>query len=152
LTDGIKGGFSMDYNTARELSKRNCYRVYPLEIEHKPKPKPQSQTHTHEFLASTELALHGDLRHKHRFAGVTGEAIPVGQNHIHKLRVNTSFNIGHFHEVILRTGPGLTVNPEAPSNEQVHIHFVEGETTVNGAVLHDHDVKFATLIAPNPPV
>lgn len=141
----------MDYNTARDLCKRNCYRVWPAECEQKPKPKPPAQTHTHEFLASTELALQGDLRHNHRFAGVTGEAIPAGKNHIHRLRVNTTFNIGHFHQVILETGPGVTVNPHAPPEERVHIHFVEGETTVNGPVLHDHDVNFATLIAPNPP-
>ena len=141
----------MDYNTARDLCKRNCYRVWPAECEQKPKPKPPAQTHTHEFLASTELALQGDLRHNHRFAGVTGEAIPVGDNHIHRIKVRTAFEVGHFHEIIVKTGPGITVNPDAPPCEQVHIHFVEGETTINGAVLHDHDVKFTTLAAPNPP-
>jgi len=142
----------MDYNTALELCKRNSYSVWPTEITHKKcKPNPPAQTHTHEFTASTELELQGDLRHKHRFAGVTGEAIPVGQNHFHRIKVNTTFEIGHFHEVILKTGLGITVNPEAPPDEQVHIHFVEGETTVNGVVLHDHDVRFVTLAAPNPP-
>lgn len=142
----------MDYKTALALCKRNSYRVWPSEAANECRPRPSAQTHTHEFTASTELALHGNLRHNHRFAGVTSEAIPVGNNHIHKIKVNTAFDIGHYHEVVVRTGPGITVNPDAPLEEQVHIHFVEGETTVNGAVLHDHDLRFSTLTAPNPPL
>lgn len=140
----------MNYKTARDLCKRNCYQVWPNREYSKHEPTPQ--THTHEFTASTQLALEGELRHNHRFAGVTGEAIPAGNNHFHKLKVNTTFDLGHFHQVILETGLGMTVNPSAPPDEQVHIHFVEGETTVNGAVLHDHDVMFVTLTAPNPPI
>lgn len=141
----------MNYDTAYRICRNIYYNVNPCADE-KPGYAPQAfQTHTHEFAASTELELKGDLRHNHRFAGVTGEAIPVGQSHIHRIKVNTTFNLNHFHEVIVKTGPAITINPDEPKGEQVHIHFVEGETTVNGVVPHDHEIKFATLTAPNPP-
>jgi hypothetical protein len=136
-----------------DLSRYDFRDVYfPVESEETASRRYGSgrrQTHTHEFTASTELALRNDLRHNHRFAGVTGEAIPVGDTHIHKIKVNTTFVLGHFHEVIVKTGPARTVNH--CGRPDLHIHFVEGETTVNGAVPHDHDVRFVVLAAPNPP-
>lgn len=104
------------------------------------------QTHTHEFVASTKLAVQGINRHNHRFAGVTSEAIPLPSgNHIHQIKKeNTDFFLSHFHEVIVRTGPAIIVNPKAPENEQKHVHFVEGETTLDAD--HTHNFTFATLI------
>lgn len=140
----------MDYKTARDICKNTYYPVCP---EHEDKHEHcDRQTHTHEFTASTELELGGDLRHNHRFAGVTGEAIPSGNSHIHKIKVNTTLDLNHFHQVIVKTGPAITVNPHDPPGSRVHIHYVEDETTVNGRVPHDHDVEFVTLTAPNPPV
>lgn len=141
----------MNYDTAYRVCRNIYYNVSPFADE-RPEYNPREiQTHTHEFTASTELELKGNLRHNHRFAGVTGEAIPTGQSHIHRIKVNTTFNLGHFHEVSVKTGPAITVNPDERKGEKVHIHYVEGETTVNGVVPHDHEVMFATLTAPNPP-
>ena len=95
------------------------------------------QTHVHEFLGSTKLAEEEEDRHNHRFAGVTGEAIPRGNNHFHEIRTNTDF-LDHHHEVIIRTGPAI------PVGNGKHVHFVDGMTTVDDD--HDHDLVFATLI------
>jgi len=142
----------MDYRGTLTDCKNTYFPVSPFENRRAAHlPDNVTQTHTHEFTASTELALRGDLRHNHRFAGVTSEAIPAGDSHIHKIKVNTTFDLNHFHQLIVKTGPAETVGPRDHGKGHVHVHFVEGETTVNGSVRHDHDVKFVTLTAPNPP-
>jgi len=97
------------------------------------------QAHVHEFLGSTKIAEREEDPHNHRFAGVTGEAIPIsGGSHIHKLETNTDFYENHFHIVRDKTGPAI------PVGDGRHVHFVEGETTVNDG--HRHEFIFATLI------
>lgn len=99
--------------------------------------KRSSQTHVHEFQASTKLAESGSDRHNHRFAGVTGQVIPVGNSHVHEFTTNTDF-LNHFHKVRIRTGLAI------PVGNGKHIHFVSGMTTrVDG---HVHRLNFATLI------
>lgn len=39
------------------------------------------QTHVHEYLGST--TIFEEIPHNHRFAGVTSEAIPSGNSHVH---------------------------------------------------------------------
>ncbi|MGZ4113174.1 MAG: YmaF family protein [Tumebacillaceae bacterium] len=95
------------------------------------------QTHVHEFTGSTKLAEMGADRHNHRFAGVTGQVIPRGKSHIHRLRTNTDF-LDHFHQVIILTGLAI------PVGDGKHVHFVKGMTTrVDG---HMHRFQFTTLI------
>lgn len=103
----------------------------------------ESQTHTHEFLSSTKLAEEGDDRHNHRFAGVTSEVIPMPGGHVHGIQVNTDF-FDHHHEIAIRTGPPIIVNPQDPQDDQKHVHFVEGTTTL--VEDHIHFFAFATLI------
>lgn len=99
----------------------------------------RSQTHVHEFTASTKLAEAGADRHNHRFAGVTGEVIPVGNSHVHEIRlVNTDF-LNHHHEV-RRIRTGLAI----PVGNGKHVHFVRGSTTLIDG--HVHRFNFATLI------
>ncbi|WP_066635979.1 YmaF family protein [Desulfolucanica intricata] len=98
----------------------------------------ETQTHVHEFLGSTKLAPEGELRHNHRFAGVTSEAIPKGDSHIHAILVNTDFVFNHLHEVGVETGPAIKVGNGR------HVHFVKGITTLNAD--HIHKFVFATLI------
>ena len=96
------------------------------------------QTHTHEFEASTKLAEECDERHNHRFAGVTGEAIPIGcGNHKHEIFTRTDF-FDHFHFIKVETGPAIPVGCGK------HVHFVKGFTSVNDG--HYHEFTFATLI------
>ena len=97
----------------------------------------REQTHTHEFLGSTKLAEECDERHNHRFAGVTGEAIPRGKSHVHKIRVRTDF-FDHFHGVCVVTGAAI------PVGNGKHVHLATGMTTLEDG--HRHDFIFATLI------
>ncbi|WP_134684950.1 YmaF family protein [Brevibacillus migulae] len=112
-------------------------------IKSKAKAKTKSkgkvrQRHVHEFLGSTKLAEEGDDRHNHRFAGVTGEAIPFGKSHVHVIKTNTDF-LDHHHQLRrIVTGPAI------PVGNGKHIHFVKGTTTFDDG--HVHAFNFATLI------
>lgn len=98
----------------------------------------RQQKHTHEFLSSTKIAEREEDPHNHRFTGITGQAISLGDNHFHKLETNTDFYENHFHVVDNKTGPAI------PVDNGRHIHFVEGLTTINDG--HRHEFIFATLI------
>lgn len=99
------------------------------------------QKHVHEFLGSTHLA--GTTKHNHRFASVTGEAIPTGDGrHIHEYRSNTDFVAGHFHMICGKTGPDIKLK------DCKHVHFEESFTTVNEG--HKHEFEFITLLGPSP--
>jgi hypothetical protein len=100
--------------------------------------KQVKQTHVHEFLSSTKLAEPGQDRHNHRFAGVTGGAIRRGNSHVHIIKTNTDF-LDHRHRLRrIVTGPAI------PVGNGKHVHFVQGQTTLNDG--HRHQFNFATLI------
>ena len=100
---------------------------------------PPMQTHTHEYEGSVKIAEKQEDPHNHRFAGVTGQAIPLPNgNHLHKLEGNTDFYENHFHMVIDKTGPAI------PVGNGRHVHFASGQTTVVDG--HSHEFQFATLI------
>ncbi len=102
------------------------------------------QTHVHEFTASTQLAEEGDDRHNHRFAGVSGQVIPVPGSHKHWIVSRTDF-LDHFHLVRALSGPAIPLpDPDAPPSQWKHVHFVEGFTTVVDG--HRHEFEFGTLI------
>ena len=101
------------------------------------------QGHVHEFEGSTRLAEEQNERHNHRFAGVTGEAIPTGSGkHKHEFCGNTDFFEDHHHMIKGCTGPDINVGGGK------HVHFVDSCTTVVDN--HKHHFQFATLIGPSP--
>lgn len=101
--------------------------------------KSRKQTHVHEFQGSTKLAEQGADRHNHRFAGVTGQVIKVGNSHIHKIDLTRTDFLNHFHKLRkIRTGRAI------PVGNGKHVHFVRGMTTLNDG--HVHNFNFATLI------
>jgi len=103
-----------------------------------PDPCPDVQRHVHELLGSVRIAGAQDDPHNHRFATVTGEAIPVGpSDHIHDVVFRTDFYEDHFHEYRGRTGGAIPVGNK-------HVHFIESVTTVNDG--HRHGFEAATLI------
>lgn len=124
----------------------NCPRCYPKKEEkannnnnnnnNASSSCPPIQTHVHEFAGSVSIA--GAIPHNHRFSGVSSEAIPCKNSHVHAILVNTDFFFNHYHEVGVRTGPAITIEGNK------HIHYVEGETTLN--FNHDHDFVFTTFI------
>ncbi|NLL95791.1 MAG: hypothetical protein GX227_01570 [Clostridiaceae bacterium] len=96
------------------------------------------QKHVHEFAGSTG-SEDGNSIHNHRFAGVSGQAIPTpGGSHKHRIFTNTDFFKNHFHEIEDCTGSAIDVGNGR------HVHFVKGRTTVNDG--HSHSYQFATLI------
>ncbi|AZN43425.1 YmaF family protein [Paenibacillus albus] len=97
------------------------------------------QRHDHEYEGSTKLAETGNDRHNHRFAGVTGQAIRVGNSHVHEIDLSRTDFLDHFHQL-----KKITTGPAIPVGNGKHVHFVSGKTTrVDG---HVHQFNFATLI------
>lgn len=96
------------------------------------------QRHVHEFQGSTALAGAGNLRHNHRFAGVSGEAIPYRDSHVHRITTRTDFTNNHYHTIDLYSGPAIYIGGGK------HIHLVRGVTSFDAG--HVHQFIFATLI------
>ena len=66
---------------------------------------PGDQKHMHEEVqGSVQIAERNEDPHNHRFATVSGEAIPVDCNdHVHEIKFRTDFYENHFHEFCGRT-------------------------------------------------
>ncbi|MDF2653840.1 MAG: hypothetical protein K0R19_314 [Bacillota bacterium] len=101
-------------------------------------PYPKKQTHNHEVLGSVLIAEEKEDPHNHRFATVSGEAIPYGPcDHVHEVKFRTDFYEDHYHEFYGRTGGAIQVGDR-------HVHFLASVTTfVDG---HRHKFRVATLI------
>ncbi|MCK9861055.1 YmaF family protein [Paenibacillus sp. ATY16] len=108
-------------------------------INKKAAPCYKVQRHVHEFQGSTQLAEEGNDRHNHRFAGVTGQAIPRGNSHVHEIDLTNTDFFNHFHKL-----KKITTGPAIPVGRGKHVHFVKGQTTFNDG--HVHPFKFSTLI------
>lgn len=83
--------------------------------------------HLHPFAGKTSY----DVGHAHRYAGTT-EPAPSGVQHTHGYYAETTFNDGHIHIIHGVTGPAVHL----PGGG--HIHYFEGNTTVNGRIPHTH--------------
>ncbi|MCD8356911.1 MAG: YmaF family protein [Clostridia bacterium] len=99
----------------------------------------REQRHVHEVVGSTQIEGCCSDAHNHRFATVSGEAIPTGcGDHVHEIRFRTDFTDGHFHEFRGRTGGAIPVGGGR------HVHFVEAKTTQEDG--HRHCFRVASLI------
>jgi hypothetical protein len=97
------------------------------------------QKHVHEVQGSVLIAEPQEDPHNHRFATVTGEAIPCGTaDHYHDITFKTDFYENHYHEFCGRTSGAIPVGGNR------HVHFLESVTTVNDG--HRHEFRVATLI------
>lgn len=100
--------------------------------------RPGMQAHVHELQGSVEIAEPQTDPHNHRFATVSGEARPYGNNdHYHDVRFRTDFYEDHFHEGWGRTGGAIQTGDR-------HVHFLESMTTQNDG--HMHRYRVATMI------
>lgn len=102
---------------------------------------PSVLTHVHEIVGSVRLAELNEDPHNHRFAGLSGEVIPVEGGHVHMFRTTTDFYEDHFHEICVRTG--LPV-PVGSGEDARHVHFIDAATAI--AEEHFHEFIVATLI------
>lgn len=98
----------------------------------------EQQRHVHEVHGSVKIAEPLEDPHNHRFATVSGEAIPVGcDDHVHKVNFRTDFYEDHFHEFQGKTCGAIKVGDR-------HVHFLESVTTeVDG---HEHEFRLSTFI------
>nr|WP_308742838.1 YmaF family protein [uncultured Anaerocolumna sp.] len=94
------------------------------------------QTHVHEILGSVQIAELQDP-HSHRFATISGDAIPYGTDHYHEVLFKTDFFREHYHEFHGNTTTSIPVG-------NTHVHYLESVTTVDDG--HSHRFKFAALI------
>lgn len=94
------------------------------------------QKHVHEIQGSVKLA--GSDPHEHRFATVSGEAIPYDDHdHVHEVIFRTDFHDDHYHEFCGKTGCAIPVGDR-------HVHYIESVTSTDDG--HRHRFEAATLI------
>ncbi|ODU58413.1 MAG: hypothetical protein ABT01_00315 [Clostridium sp. SCN 57-10] len=104
-----------------------------------PPPCPRWQRHVHEILGSVMVAEIEEDPHNHRFATVSGEAIPLPNgNHVHDVLFRTDFYENHFHVFSGRSGEAIHVGGGR------HVHFAEAQTSINDG--HFHRFRVAALI------
>ncbi len=99
---------------------------------------PHVQRHVHEVQGSVQIAEREEDPHNHRFATVTGEAKPIGNNdHVHEVKFRTDFYENHFHEFKGKTGGMIPVGDR-------HVHFLESIT--EEADEHQHQFRLSTFM------
>lgn len=127
------------YGAKEEDSDEDCY----IQLNGE-EPTGTWQSHVHEFIGSTELTGDGLMRHNHRFAGVTDEAIYVPGSHVHRLAARTDY-FDHYHDIHVISGPAtFLLDSDVKKSDRKHVHFVEGAT--GRADMHVHGFEFATLV------
>ncbi len=98
----------------------------------------KKQAHVHEIQGSVEIAERDEDPHNHRFATVSGPAIPVCEDdHIHKVQFRTDYYEDHYHEFCGKTGGAIRVGDR-------HVHFLESATTKNDC--HRHLFRLSTFM------
>lgn len=96
----------------------------------------QGQMHVHEIQGDVKIA--GRDPHTHRFATVSGEAIPLGNgDHVHEVIFRTDFFVEHYHEFRGRTLGAIGVGDR-------HVHFLESVTSFDDG--HRHAFRTSTFI------
>lgn len=94
--------------------------------------------HVHEIIGSTVFEESCEECHNHRFATMSGEAIPAEGSHFHNVKFHTDTHDNHFHEFC---GPTTLA---IPTGDGRHIHFIKDCTDeANG---HTHEFRVASLI------
>ena len=96
-----------------------------------------TEDHNHEIQGSVRLAGEGCEAHNHRFATVSGNAIDVGQSHVHDVTFTTDTYDGHKHEFCGRTSIGYPTGCG-------HVHYLNDVTTCEGG--HSHTFRVTTNI------
>lgn len=94
--------------------------------------------HNHEILGSTRISGCCEYAHNHRFATVSGDAIPCEGSHVHEVKFTTDSCNGHKHEFCGTSEKAVDVG------DGRHVHLVKGYTTTADG--HNHEFVVATLI------
>ncbi|MGN1266298.1 MAG: YmaF family protein [Dorea sp.] len=97
-----------------------------------------SQKHVHEISSSTAVVSECKKCHNHRFCTVTGEAMYMGNSHVHEVKFRTDFSDGHYHEFCGKTSCAIDVG------NGKHVHFIKDVTKEEDG--HTHMFQAATAI------
>lgn len=106
-------------------------------IEETKKPCPPRQ-HVHEIQGSVKIAGCCEYAHNHRFATVSGEAVPCDGSHVHEVSFQTDSCNGHTHHFCGTTSPAIDVGCGK------HVHLLKGCTSTDAH--HTHEFITATFI------
>lgn len=98
----------------------------------------EEQKHVHELTGSTAIVKECNECHNHRFCTVSGEAIKMGNSHVHEVKFRTDFADEHFHEFCGKTSLAIDVR------NGKHVHFIKDMTDMEDG--HKHKFQAATLI------
>ncbi|MDO5424879.1 MAG: YmaF family protein [Eubacteriales bacterium] len=98
----------------------------------------QPKQHVHEVQGSTRISGCCDFAHNHRFATVSGEAIPCDESHVHEIAFTTDSCDGHTHKFCGTSSKAIDVGCGR------HVHFLKDVTTTDAG--HKHEFMVATLI------
>lgn len=100
--------------------------------------KCKEQKHVHEVVGSTEVVTECQECHNHRFCTVSGEAMKMGNSHVHEIKFRTDFSDGHYHEFCGKSGPAIDVG------NGKHVHYAKACTDEEDG--HKHEFQVAVLI------
>lgn len=98
----------------------------------------EPKQHNHEVLGSTRISGYCEKAHNHRFATVSGDAIPCDGSHVHEVKFTTDSCDGHHHEFCGKTEPAINVG------HGHHVHVLKDCTSYDAG--HKHEFIVATLI------
>lgn len=96
------------------------------------------QRHVHEISGITKIVGECGECHNHRFATVSGEAMRMGNSHVHEVKFCTDFADGHYHEFCGKSSPAIEVGSGK------HIHFADAFTDESDG--HRHRFQVAAMI------
>ena len=96
------------------------------------------EEHAHEFTGSTAIVSGCQNCHNHRFCTMSGEAIRMGNSHIHEVKFHTDYAEDHSHEFCGKTCPAIEVGGGK------HIHYLNDTTETEDG--HLHRFQAASLI------
>ncbi len=94
--------------------------------------------HVHEITGSTAIVSECNKCHNHRFCTVSGEAIPVGNSHVHEIKFATDYSDGHQHEFCGKSSTAINVG------NGKHVHSAKAVTEQEDG--HRHQFQVASLI------
>ena len=91
--------------------------------------------HNHEITGSTSISGFCEYAHNHRFATVTGDAIPCEGSHVHEVKFKTDSCNGHHHEFCGTTEKAVDIGCGK------HIHLLKGCTSYDANHKHEFIVS-----------
>lgn len=87
------------------------------------------------FWKACTIALEYSYAHNHRFATVTGDAIPCEGSHVHEVKFKTDSCNGHHHEFCGTTEKAVDIGCGK------HIHLLKGCTSYDANHKHEFIVS-----------